>query len=276
MSEATAETRPGADDMDDTQQARTHERSGLGGKGAPPAVDGGVHALFLDFDGTLVDFADHPDAVHVPAALRDLLSSLHERLDGALALVSGRAIASIDALLAPLELPAAGVHGAEIRRPGMPISKAEAIEAGLAPARDLLARRLPADDPIRIEDKGAAIVLHTRTAPDHAARACALAREAAALHPDLVAVDGHAIAEIRPRMVTKAGAIAGLMEGPPFSGRQPVFVGDDTTDEDGFRAAAAAGGFGIKVGAGDTAARFRLADVAAVHDWLARSLAMSD
>lgn len=233
---------------------------------APPAPDPDGDALFLDFDGTLVGFADDPDAVDVPPELVTVLSSLAARFDGALALVSGRAVASVDRLL-PLGLPTAGVHGFEFRSGGEIESNAEE-EARLVPARASIRNMIGAGDPIRIEDKGGAIVLHFRTAPEAAARARAIAEAAAATDEGLIAVGGHAIAEVRPKAITKAGAILRFLRSPRFSGRRPIFVGDDVTDEDGFRAVSEAGGFGIKVGPGDTVARYRLADVAAVRAWL--------
>lgn len=235
----------------------------------PPPIDPAGDALFLDFDGTLVEFADHPDAVKVQPTLIDTLDALSGRLDGALALISGRAISSIDRQTAPLRLPAAGVHGLELRHGDERIRRNEAEAARLAPARAHIAGLLSETDEIRVEDKDGAIVLHFRTAPHSAGRARAIATAAAGCNDGLVAVDGHAIAEIRPKAVTKAGAIVELLKRDPFAGRRPIFVGDDVTDEDGFRAASRAGGFGIKVGPGETAATYRLADVAAVHAWLA-------
>ena len=236
----------------------------------PPFADPSKHALFLDFDGTLVGFADDPEAVEIGPDLVADLGRLAGCFGGALALVSGRAIASLDRLLAPARLPAAGVHGLEIRRTDRVESNAQEA-ARLASARRHLRTAIAPGDPISVEDKGGAIVLHFRTAPAEADRARGIAKQAASTDRQLVAVDGHAIAEIRPRAVTKAGAIGNFMHGPPFSGRLPVFVGDDVTDEDGFRAVIDAGGFAVKVGPGETAAGYRLADVPAVHAWLRRT-----
>ena len=233
----------------------------------PPFADPSRHALFLDFDGTLVGFADDPDAVEIAPCLVTDLTRLARLFGGAFALVSGRAVASLDRLLAPAQLPAAGIHGLQIRRADRLESNAPEA-ARLATARQYVRNAIGPGDPIDVEDKGGAIVLHFRRAPGEADRARAIAAEAASTDPDLVAVDGHAIAEIRPRAVTKAGAIRNFMQAPPFLGRLPVFVGDDVTDEDGFRAVASAGGFAVKVGPGETAARYRLADVPAVHAWL--------
>ncbi|TPW30724.1 trehalose-phosphatase [Pararhizobium mangrovi] len=239
---------------------------------APPFPDPASHAIFLDFDGTLVDFAEDPEAVTLDTPVRETLDRLHTRFSGALALVSGRAVASLDRLTAPLRLPAAGVHGLEMRvRDTVTTNEEEA--ARLKPARALLEREMGDGERIRVEDKGGAIVLHYRGAPEAADRARTLAEAAAGEDVGLVATSGHAIAEIRPKAITKAGAIAMLLDHAPFAGRLPVFLGDDVTDEDGFRAAQDAGGYGIKVGEGETAARYRLASIAAVHEWLASGCA---
>ena len=235
---------------------------------APPPLDPARNALFLDFDGTFVDFAPDPDGIRLRDGSLDLLTGAAAALDGALALVSGRRIADLDRFLAPLKLPAAGVHGQEFRPPGGEVRVIEPSPQ-LEEARALLVAALPAADPVTLEDKGGALVLHFRKAPDQRDRAVRLADAAIEGYDDLHAVEGHAIVEVRQRGISKAEAIGLFDDLPGFAGRVPVFVGDDTTDEDGFRAAKAAGGFGIKVGAGETVASHRLADVAAVHRWLA-------
>jgi trehalose 6-phosphate phosphatase len=239
----------------------------------PPAIDTDSDALFLDFDGTLVDFALRPEDVEVPPGLVDALAQSHQRLGGALALISGRALASVDSLLGTLRLPAAGVHGLELRRETTIESNDEEARH-LEPARRVIRAQISEGDPIRVEDKGGAIVLHFRGAEAQEDRAWQIAEQAAATDEGLVPVKGHAIAEVRPRAVTKAGAILRLMEAAPFAGRRPIFAGDDVTDEDGFRAAQAAGGYGVKVGSpehpggGVTDAHYGLPDVPALRSWL--------
>jgi trehalose 6-phosphate phosphatase len=237
---------------------------------APPLLDRTRHALFLDFDGTFVDFAPEPDAIELRPGSRELLKEVSEALGGALAVVSGRRIVDLDRFLEPLTLPASGVHGQEFR-PVPGDLRLAPTTPDLAEARRRLERAIGPGDPLLLEDKGAALVLHFRRHPEQRDRAAALAEAAVAGLPDLHAVPGHAIFEIRQRGVSKAGALRLFAASPPFSERRPVFIGDDTTDEDGFRAAAAAGGFGIKVGPGPTLAAHRLPDVASVHRWLAAS-----
>ena len=235
---------------------------------APPELDRNRHALFLDFDGTFVDFAPEPDAIGLRPGSVDLLAAASRSLEGALALISGRRIADLDRFLAPLELPASGVHGQEFR-PAPGDYRLRPPSPQLELARSRLRSAVAADDPLLLEDKGGALVLHSRKHPEQRDRASSLAREAVAELSDLHAVEGHAIVEIRQRGVTKAEAIRLFLGYPPFSSRLPVFAGDDTTDEDGFRAVQKAGGFGIKVGGGETEAAFRLAGVSEVHAWLA-------
>ncbi|WP_224405755.1 trehalose-phosphatase [Afifella sp. IM 167] len=231
-------------------------------------LDKSRHALFLDFDGTLVGFADDPDGIRLEPGTVERLKALEVRQDGAVALVSGRALSSIDRFLAPLAFPAAGVHGQEIRfHPGEGIEAAPPPEA-MAVARERLSKEIGEGDRLKVEDKGAALVIHYRTAPEAETRAGELGEAAIAGLGGLRLVKGHAIVEIRPDNVDKGKAIERLMARPPFAGRAPVFLGDDTTDEDGFRFAAGRGGFGVKVGSGETEAAYRLADVPAVHHWL--------
>jgi trehalose 6-phosphate phosphatase len=238
---------------------------------APPLLDTNHHALFLDFDGTFVDFAPEPDAIRLRTGSIELLQRLAKVLGGALAVITGRRLADLDRHLAPLTLPASGVHGMEFRP-----QAAELRVSPPSPHFEVVRRRLSKEmargDPLSIEDKGGAIVLHFRKHPKQAPRAEALARSAVDGLADLHVVAGDAIFEIRQRGITKAEAIARFMEEPPFAGRAPVFVGDDSTDEDGFRAAAAARGFGVKVGPGESAADYRLRNVANVHAWLSASL----
>jgi trehalose 6-phosphate phosphatase len=227
-------------------------------------------ALFLDFDGTLAEFAQHPDGVTIDAGLPALLSGLRERLGGAVALVTGRTLAGLDAITGLPPESAAGVHGLELRfQNGDTVSHANPTGAsGIARA---LRERFRADPRLVVEDKGAAVALHWRQAPERAEECVAAMTELAA-SPAFEILRGHALIEARPRGTSKGAALAALSKHGSFAGRRPVFVGDDVTDEDGFRAAALLGGYGVKIGPGETAARYRMAGVGEVHAWLAKSL----
>ena len=228
-------------------------------------------ALFLDFDGTLVDIAPTPDAVRVEPGLVDDLITLRERLGGALAIVTGRPVAQIDAFLAPAHLDAAGLHGVERRVDGVlaggrpedhPALRSE-VERLHAAAADLQG--------VLIEDKGASVAVHWRLASaGDAARAEALVKAAAAaLGADYRLQLGKAVGEIVPARATKAVAIRAFMGQPPYMGRKAVFLGDDKTDEIAFVSVTEDGGVAIRIGDGETAAARRLPDPAAVRALIA-------
>jgi trehalose 6-phosphate phosphatase len=220
-------------------------------------------ALFLDFDGTLVEIAPRPEAVRVAASLPDRLAAARDRLDGALAVVSGRPIADIDRMLAPLRLVAAGVHGLEVRDdPAGAIGASTSATALVDVRAALAAAGLPG---VRVEDKRLAVAVHYRDAPTLGPEVLALLEAAIRPHPSLHLVTGKMVVEVKPRGTDKGTALVNFLARPPFRNRVPVMIGDDVTDEDAFRAALAAGGRAIKVGPGDSLAPERLPDVAAVH-----------
>jgi trehalose 6-phosphate phosphatase len=232
-------------------------------------------AIFLDVDGTLVAIAPTPEAVRVEPGLLALLERLRQANDGALALVSGRGLASIDALFRPLILPAAGLHGWERRRAdGTLASLGEPTEI-LAPLRPRLAQFAATRAGLLFEDKGGSLAVHYRRAPHYGATVCRFARELAAAEPRLRLIEGRKVVELVPRGSDKGEAIAEFLAEPPFAGRIPVYAGDDTTDEDGFVAVNRLGGLSIKVanpegrGRHGSAARYRLPSIAKLHGWLA-------
>lgn len=234
-------------------------------------------ALFLDVDGTLLEIAPTPDAVTVPTGLVPLLGGVARRLDGALALLSGRPLAELDTLLAPLRPAAAGVHGAELRR-----ADGEIVRAAPAPPLDPAVRRslavLLADLPgVRIEDKGSAVACHYRAAPEAEPRVKAAALAVLRAEPGLAILEGRMVVELRREGADKGRALRALMEAPPFAGRLPVAVGDDVTDLDAFRAAEALGGCGLAVGRTLAPTRACVFDgPAAVQAWLGRLAAAND
>lgn len=240
---------------------------------APPAVTSDW-ALFLDVDGTLLDFADAPGDVVVQPDLIDVLAVLHGRLDGALALVSGRRLAQLDELFAPLHLPAAGLHGLERRDDGHERLHARplALDAVLAAARSLAAKFPGA----RVEDKGVALALHWRGSPAAEEPLHEFATSALIDLPGYHLQPGNNVVELRPDGAHKGEAVLELMALAPFHGRRPVFVGDDLTDEAAFTAVDCHGGFGILVGARQpSAARYALHDPAAVRAWLEEGLSLA-
>ena len=207
-------------------------------------------ALFLDVDGTLLDIAESPTAVCVPRALCAALASLHRRLDGALALISGRPVDDLDRLFAPLRLPACGGHGAHWRiHAGEPL-RHETAATLAAPVRERLQALARSHAGILSEDKGSSFALHYRTAP---ASGPALA---AALHALLGEPEGAGLRLLPGKMVfeviahgsDKAQAIRRFLEVAPFAGRRPLFIGDDVTDEPALALMPGLGGLALSVG----------------------------
>lgn len=240
----------------------------------PPPLRATEIALFHDVDGTLLELAPEPDQVCVASYLPGLLTQLREELGGALAVVTGRSLATIDRLLDPATLAGAGLHGAELRRrPGGDILRDDALAPqGVAEAL----RHYFADDPrILIEDKGLSVALHYRQAPERWAE-CEAVASALASAMGFGAAEGKLVMEILPAAANKGRAVRTLMESAPFAGRMPVFVGDDLTDENGILVVQAMGGYGIKVGAGPSAAKYRLRGIDEVHRWLAAGARLRD
>lgn len=225
-------------------------------------------ALFLDVDGTLLDFAATPDAVVVPATLIPLLMHLQTLLDGALALVSGRSIAGLDDLFKPLQLPCAGLHGLERRDATGTVHRSDFNEAGLSrmhkAMRDL-GKQFPT---VLIEDKRYAVALHYGEAQSqHAELRVAVEQIASDTGFELQA--GRWVLELKPASVNKGDSLTAFLAEAPFAGRLPVFLGDDLTDEHALTVARQRGGMAIQVDSRLTnAAPFTLADPDAVFRWL--------
>jgi len=234
---------------------------------APPVpAEAGDWALFLDFDGTLTEIADAPHLVDVDARLPGLLSSLQEKLGGALALVSGRPLAELDDLTG-IAFSGAGVHGLELRRPGE--TEAErALSLETDRVKPALQALVQGQKGLFLEEKSAALALHYRAVPEAGSELFAAVNEVIADFPELGLIRGKMVIEVKPKAANKGTAIRSFMAEKPFAGRIPVFAGDDVTDEDGFRAVNDLAGVSVKVGEGESVATHRLGGVGAVLDWL--------
>jgi trehalose 6-phosphate phosphatase len=204
-------------------------------------------AVFLDFDGTLVDIAPTPEAIKVPPELPGLLAHLARTTGGATALLSGRTIDALDRYLSPTRLAAAGEHGAVLRRDGAGRAEREAHlavpEAWLAAAEVLAASRPGAI----LERKPVGFTLHARGCPEALPGFVDALSAMVAVDHRFALLNAHMAVELRPAGTDKGRALAAFMAQPPFAGRVPVFVGDDVTDEDAIAAALALGGIGLRV-----------------------------
>lgn len=218
----------------------------------PACLDAGPDVfVFLDVDGTILGIAETPGAVFVPDILIEVLSRVVRQLEGAVALVSGRAIKDIDRLFSPLRLRAAGVHGAQLRlnpaRSTQELITVATLPNAFAPAVKNAVERFPG---VLIENKGFSIAVHYCLNPQAARRLRGSLQEllqAASLSP-VVIEEAHCAFELKPPSFDKGKAIALSLNESPFRGRSPIFVGDDTADEAGFAEVTARGGYAYSVG----------------------------
>ena len=238
---------------------------------AAAELDPETTALFLDIDGTLLEIAATPMSVRVEPGTVELLRRLHARLDGALALISGRPIADVDRLFAPLRLPTAGQHGTERRDGDGRFHRHDAPLIALDRLRGGIARFAAATPGVLVEDKGLSIAVHYRLAPLQASRIREFLEQALRESDDDLGLQaGKMVLEVKPTGRNKGTAIAEFLAEAPFRGRIPAFLGDDVTDEFGFETVSGRGGYAVKIGDGETCAPWRLDGVAATRAWLER------
>jgi trehalose 6-phosphate phosphatase len=214
-------------------------------------------AFFIDFDGTLVEIAPRPELVEVEPRVRALLERLGARFDTAVAIVTGRPLAAVDGFLAPLVLATAAEHGAVRRDAAGVVHEDQSWMQAAVAAWAELAPFAEANPGLVLERKQSGVSLHYRQRPE-LEEACALAvGEAVSRIAGLKILPGKMVFELKPAGITKGTAVTAFLKEPPFKGRVPVYAGDDLTDEYAFAAVNAAGGVSIKIGEGETAARYR-------------------
>ena len=235
------------------------------GQGIAPPPLTADDALFLDFDGTLAGLQDDPDTVFLAPGMDGVLETIGNRLGGALAILSGRDAGDL-ARRVPGGLWRIGNHGLLPLAPDQvaPETRAAAPEA----VRGAIEKISAMFHGTRVETKGPVLALHYRQAPDSADSLGSALAEAGLSDAGYRIQHGKFVFEAKPEDANKGRALARMMQEAPFAGRRPVMIGDDTTDEDAFRAANGLGGLTVKVGAGDTVARCRLESVDVVHAYL--------
>lgn len=231
-------------------------------------LDPGTHAFFLDVDGTLIDIAPHPDLVAIPPDLPPTLEALARDAGGALALVSGRTIESLDALFGAGRFAAAGSHGAELRpAPSACVRHAAPLDDTLRAAVRAVGAQFSG---IFVEDKQTAVAMHYRARPELEETLRRALAAVVGARGDVVVLPGRRVFEVKRSDLDKGTAVAAFLAQEPFAGRTPVFIGDDVTDEAGFAAVRAAGGIAICVGMLRGGADALLPDPAAVRALIAR------
>jgi trehalose 6-phosphate phosphatase len=235
-----------------------------------PSLDLRHTSLLLDVDGTLLDIAPTPESVTVPTSLIDAIAKLRSLTSGAVAFISGRKLAVIDILFAPLKLPTVGCHGAEIR-----LSVEGGVQNGpeLPDSVKLCVTEIISIAPgVELEDKGQTLAIHYRSAPDagSAVLRALLEQRAFFAAQDIQLLHGKSVIEVKPRWFSKGTGLKHLMQHSPFAGRTPVFLGDDTTDEDVFRMLPDYDGIGFSVGRRIDGASHVFGSPGEVRQWLTR------
>ena len=226
----------------------------------------GPVSLFLDFDGTIIEIASGPDAIHVPADISTRLKALADRQAGRLALVSGRGLDNLEQHLGGLNIARAGSHGAErIDALGVPLG---AMPRPLDGDVVTSLRKLASKHGALFEAKRYGAALHYRSAPQSGA-AIDQAVTIVAEQSGLAAKRGKCVIELVRPGADKGAALMAFMDTARFASSTPIFIGDDVTDEDGFAAARRYGGYGIAVGERPSeTANYILNTVKDVHAWL--------
>ncbi|XOD70289.1 MAG: trehalose-phosphatase [Sodalis sp. (in: enterobacteria)] len=206
--------------------------------------------------------------VTIPKNIKQALCKISNAANSALALVSGRPIAELDNLIAPLYAPTAGIHGADRRNARKELYRELLPEHIASRLAQELKQAIALFDGCYLEEKRIAFALHYRQGEHYRDKILALAQDQVKRYPKLVLQAGKCVVELKPAGIDKGTAIAAFMQESPFTGRIPLFIGDDLTDESGFKQVNALGGITIKVGPGPTLARYHLDDVNQVHQWI--------
>jgi trehalose 6-phosphate phosphatase len=232
-------------------------------------------ALLVDFDGTLVEFADHPDDVALSPETKSIIEAMLQATNGALAIVTGRAISDIDRFFAPLLLPVAGVHGMTRRTAWGELHTASVDNLVLATLKAKLEGFVGEHPGLLLEVKPGSLALHYRLRPELEEEAVKAVHDAVAGLDGLQILHGKMVIEAKAGKATKAEAVAAFMREEPFKGRLPIFAGDDVTDEYAFGEIARHGGISIKIGEGQTSALYRTEGILSFRAWLRRLQGMS-
>ena len=223
-----------------------------------PNMNFNQSAIFLDFDGTLVELQPTPDAVIVSTQLRQMLLQLNDRTQYALALVSGRSVESIDQLLKLPSVAVSGSHGMQYRmEQDAPIS----LHPQVTPLPKHIitnCEHFCAQNQLLLEHKPLSVAVHYRRQPQRENQVEQFLSGLIEEQPNLEIQTGKFIRELKPRGIDKASALEYFFQTARFAGRTPWYFGDDVTDEHAFAWVKQHHGISVKVGEGQSCADFYL------------------
>ena len=245
-------------------------------------------ALFLDYDGTLTPIVEVPQKAVMPAEIKELLKELLKSRRCRVAIITGRALKDIRAMVGIKGLIYAGNHGLEIEGPDIKYKSqvSPKIRSAFEGIKRELGKRFPAVKGLLLEDKGLSLSLHYRLVDK---RKIPLVKEGfrQAVQPYLnrriiKVIDGKKVFDIRPALQWDKGKVAlWLLARESFRVGDksiiPVYIGDDTTDEDAFRALRNKG-LTIFVGSAsrDSRAKYYLKDTGEVVESLKKILELAN
>lgn len=225
------------------------------------------YCLFLDIDGTLAPFQINPEQSFIPNTTLEIIKEIIQ-LNIPVIAVTGRNVETAGKLLHPVEVPIAGLHGLDIYFGSDHYIRPDLSQTNFKKLKQDIIKSCEKHPDLLIEDKGHSIALHYRENPNLENHAIHIMQQINSLHPTLKINKGKFVIELIPNQADKGKAIQTILNHLNLSSVFPIFIGDDLTDESGFIFINQQSGLTIKVGSGETQAKYRLKDIDSVANFL--------
>lgn len=225
------------------------------------------YCLFLDIDGTLSEFHIDPSQSFIPQSTLQTLQQLID-LDITVIAMTGRSVKVASQLFFPLQAPIAGTHGLEIQIDQETKLNTCVDEIDISLLQYNVQKACLAYPQLLIENKDYSVAIHYRQYPELAEIVKKIALNIQCMHPKFKMNEGKYVFELLPAEADKGRAIQKILDHFNFTHVLPIFIGDDKTDESGFKIINHYHGVSIKVGEEQTQAHYRLKNVADVAHFL--------